>query len=205
MNKEENDRDERQKRARREQLADFLERTCLKLASTQNYLRHGGNYNLGFNILGLICEAYRSFASDGGWQISRGTEVMDFVCRGKRHDQFLPQAVVEFFGFRDSTGSFEAGELPQEVKNLMGKPRNGPYSLLEAGKDHSKKRGKEIASQIIRTSPPSLLESYEPGPDVARKETPSSTFDIRPKTVELPPAPENLNIQRREAGNEADD
>ena len=183
--------------ARLHQLADFLEETNFQLSQTQHYLRYIDDYGSGFSVLGLICEAYKTFTQDGEWRRSqRAPEAPYFLCGGEMEDKCLPTSVVAYFGLRNRTGSFEIEDLPQQVKNMMRTPRRGSYSLFEVGRDHWK-TGKRIAAQIIRATPRSLLESYAPPPEVVPKETPQSPLNIDPKTGNAPPTSGELNIRSR--------
>ena len=71
-------------------------------------------------------------------------------------EKVLPSAVVEYFGLRDNTGTFDVSELPQSVKNRMNRTgKTKKSSLLEIGMTY-RNDGKEIAARIIESLPRSL-------------------------------------------------
>ena len=146
-------------RDRLERLANYIQQTKAPLSISQT-LMYRGRTKPGYNILGLICEAYRRFTGNGQWIISNpnAPEIPDFRVSGDMEDYRLPQVVADYFGFRDQVGSFYVGDLPQSVKTMMRRTRKtSTFTLQEIGLDYER-NGKEIASRVIRAMPSSLLK-----------------------------------------------
>ena len=146
-------------RGRLQRLAGYIQGSQADLTMTP-YLVHRGQPYPGYNILGLICDAYQSFTGDGRWMLSRRDvpELPDFVAGGDMEDQRLPKSVADYFGFRDQIGSFYVGELTQDVKNKMRHTRKTEGFALRDVSFYYRRNGKEIAARIIRAMPSSLLK-----------------------------------------------
>ncbi len=143
-------------------LADFISGTWHPLTNLQYlYLRPGWLYaKHGYSVLGLVCLVHQELTGNGEWIITKpdGREVPDYLSEGEYSDICLPTAVVEYFGFRDSIGSFYVGELPREIKRLMYRTRRTEWSsLFDVGVTY-RKRGREIAAAVVESMPPSLLQ-----------------------------------------------
>ena len=147
-----------QTKERLEALAEFITTTTLKLPRVSIYLRYEDYRDGGYSMLGLVCEAYAWFTGNGRWRRSAAPKVPDFVSDGEVTDRFLPLSVVAYFGLRDNLGSFFVGQLPQGVKELMYKTRKtASSSLYDIGLTYPHK-GKEIAVEVLRAMPSSLLK-----------------------------------------------
>ena len=159
-----------QVKERLEKLAAFIDATKYDHPlSSGCYLwwrSHSPPWWYGFSVLGLICQAHKAMTGNGRWTISapQSPELPDYLTDGEMDDTYLPQPVVDYFGFRDKAGSFSPAELPQDVKRLLNRTRkSGRFSLRGIGMRYPK-RGREIAVKVIRAMPPSLLKSDEPPP-----------------------------------------
>ena len=192
-----------QVKERLEKLADFIDATeYAHPLSSGRYLwwRSHSPLGYGFSVLGLICQAHKAMTGNGRWTISapQSPELPDYLTDGEMDDTYLPQPVVDYFGFRDKAGSFSPAELPQDVKRLLNRTRkSGRFSLRGIGMEY-RKRGREIAVKVIRAMPPSLLKSDEPPPHQVEPRQQVDLSDLpkiepRPK-VDLPDLPQ---IERR--------
>lgn len=148
MNK---DIDERLRR-----LAEIVRRDKPSLNRYTPYLRNEKGKHGGPSMLGLICEAYTLMTNNGMWRRSHEPTIPNYAAGGEVQDKVLPTEVVEYFGLRDKEGTFDIGELPRKVKDLMTNDRNsGHSSLLNVGRNYGE-RGKEIVAQILESAPSSL-------------------------------------------------
>ena len=154
--------DDRTKR-RLGKLAAFIEATEHNYPLSQLRPLHWSRQpGCGFSVLGLVCLAHQNLTGNGRWIVSRiAPELPDYLVAGEKDDTYLPQPVVEYFGFRDNVGSFSVADLPQDVKRLMYRTKKtGRFSLYHVGMAY-RKRGREIAVKVIRAMPPSLLKPVE--------------------------------------------
>ncbi len=152
-----------QTKVRLEKLAALIEATEHTHPLSQGYpLQWRGRPWYGFSVLGLVCLAHQNLTGNGRWIVSRvAPELPDYLVDGEKEQTFLPQPVVEYFGFRDNVGSFLVADLPQDVKRLMYRTaKSGSSSLYSVGRTY-RKRGREIAVKVIRAMPPSLLKTGE--------------------------------------------
>ena len=159
-----NDMDD-ERAERLQDLAQYIARTPEPLVFT-TYLQIRGRLGYGFSMLGLVCAAHQYLTNEGRWIVSNRDvpEIPDYKSGNEITDRYLPRSVIEYFGFRDEVASFHMRDVSVDVKRTMRKTkRTETSSLYRVGLDYPK-RGKEIASKIIREMPPTLIK-FANGPD----------------------------------------
>lgn len=150
---------------RLEELSQYIAHTTEPLVFTI-YLQTRGRLGYGFSMLGLVCAAHQYLTNEGRWIVSNRDvpELPDYMSGNEITDRYLPKSVIEYFGFRDEVASFDMRQVPGDVKRMMRKTKKTETSsLYMVGLDYPK-RGKDIASKIIRGMP-STLTKFANTPD----------------------------------------